>query len=73
MFQLKNKNKIYLLTKNLKTKKISKKLNQMKIDSFFIKKQKKSINYKLNLFLNIKIHSIFHILLLKSTDSKTFI
>ena len=73
MFQLKNKNKIYLLIKNLKTKKINKKLNHVKIDSFFIKKQKKSVNYELNLFSNIKIHSIFHVSLLKSTDSKTLI
>ena len=62
-----------MLTKNLKTKKINKKLNHVKIDSFFIKKQKKLINYKLNLFSNIKIHSIFYISLLKLTNSKTFI
>ena len=64
---------MYLLTKNLKTKKINKKLNYMKIDLFFVKKQKKSINYELNLFSNIKIHSIFYILLLKSADQNTFI
>ena len=34
---LKKKNKVYLLTKNFKTKKSSKKLNYMKIDSFSIK------------------------------------
>ena len=64
---------MYLLTKNLKTKKINKKLNYMKIDSFFVKQQKKSINYELNLFSNIRIHSIFHISLLKSADQNTFI
>ena len=73
MSQLKKRNKVYLLTKNLKTKKISKKLNHVKIESFFIKQQKKSVNYELNLFSNIKIHSIFHVLLLKSADPKTFI
>ena len=73
MPQLKERDKMYLLTKNLKTKKISKKLNHVKIDSFFIKQQKKSVNYELNLFSNIKIHSIFHVSLLKSADSKTFI
>ena len=71
MFQLKKN--IYLLTKNLKTKKISKKLNHVKIDSFFVKQQKKSVNYELNLFLNIKIHSIFHVSLLKSADQNTSI
>ena len=64
---------MYLLTKNLKTKKINKKLNYVKIDLFFVKQQKKSINYELNLFSNIKIHSIFHVSLLKSADQNTFI
>ena len=64
---------MYLLTKNLKTKKVSKKLNHVKVDSFFIKQQKKSINYELNQFSNTKIHSIIHVSLLKSADSKTFI
>ena len=67
------KKNIYLLTKNLKTKKINKKLNHMKIDLFFIKQQKKSVNYELNLFSNIKIHLIFHVSLLKSADQNTFI
>ena len=35
MPQLKKENKVYLLTKNLKTKKVSKKLNHVKINSFF--------------------------------------
>ena len=65
------KKNIYLLTKNLKTKKINKKLNHMKIDLFFIKQQKKSVNYELNLFSNIKIHLIFHVSLLKSADQNT--
>ena len=62
-----------MLTKNLKTKKTNKKFNHIKIKSFFIKKQKKLINYKLNLFQNIRIYSTFHVLLLKSADKKTFI
>ena len=73
MPQLKKGDKIYLLTKNLKTKKISKKLNHVKVDLFFIKQQKKSINYELNQLWNIKIHSIFHVSLLKPADPKTFI
>ena len=71
IFQIKKY--IYLLTKNLKTKKISKKLNYVKIDLFLIKKQKKSINYELNLFLNIKIYLIFHVSLLKSANQNTLI
>ena len=73
MSQLKERNKVYLLTKNLKTKKVSKKLNHVKIDPFFIKQEKKSVDYKLNLFSDIKIHSIFHVSLLKSANPKTFI
>ena len=45
----------------------------MKIDSFFVKQQKKSVSYELNLFSNIKIHSIFHVSLLKSANQNTFI
>ena len=41
-FQLKKKNKIFLFTKNFKTKKLSKKLNHVKIESFFIKNKKRS-------------------------------
>ena len=70
IFQLK---KIYLLTKNLKTKKVNKTLNYVKINPFFIKQQKKSVNYELNLFSNIRIYLILYVLLLKSADSKTFI
>ena len=71
--QLKEKNKVYLLTKNLTTKKLNKKLNYIKIESFFIKAVKKSINYELSLFENIRIHSIFHINMLKSANSNIFI
>ncbi len=69
--QLKKKNKIYLFTKNLKTRKLSKKLNHVKVESFLVKKTKKSINYKLDLFKNVKVFLVFYILLLKSTNSTT--
>jgi hypothetical protein len=71
--QLKKKDKMYLLTKNLKIKKKSKKLNHVKIESFFIKAIKKSINYELDLLKNVKVFLVFHILLLKSVDLSTFI
>jgi len=71
--QLKKKNKMYLLTKNLKIRKKSKKLNHVKIESFFIKAVKKSVNYELDLLKNAKVFLIFHISLLKSVDSNTFI
>ena len=69
--------KVYLNTKSLKYKKKSKKrnrkLNHVKIELFFIKKIKKTINYELNLFKNVKIYSIFYISFLKSIDFNTFI
>jgi len=40
---------------------------------FFVKKAKKSINYKLNLFKNIKIFLVFYILLLKLANLITFL
>ena len=66
--QLKKRNKVYLLTKNLKTKQSSKKLNHQKIESFFIKAVKESVNYELELPSDTQIHLIFHIFLLKSAD-----
>ena len=52
-FQLKKRNKIYLNTKNLRyrknNRKRSKKLNQIKIESFFIKTIKELVNYELKL------------------------
>ena len=75
--QLKKKDKMYLSTKNLKyrkkNKKKSKKFDSIKIESFFIKAVKKSINYELNLSTDVKIFSVFHIFLLKSVDSDTSI
>ncbi len=71
--QLKKRDKVYLFTKNLRTRKSSKKLNYIKVDLFFVKKTKKSINYKLDLFKNIKIFSVFYILLLKPADSIIFL
>ena len=71
---LKKKDKIYLLTKNLKiNKKRSKKLDHVKIESFFIKVVKDRINYELNFLVNAKIFSIFHVFVLKSTHFETSI
>jgi len=64
---------MYLLTKNLKIRKKSKKLDHVKIESFFIKAVKKSVNYELDLFKNVKVFLVFHISLLKSVDLSTLI
>ena len=71
--QLKEKNKVYLLTKNLTIRRLNKKLDHTKIESFFIKAVKRSVSYELSLFKNTRIHSIFHINILKSADLNTFI
>jgi len=64
---------MYLLTKNLKIRKKSKKLNHVKVESFFIKEVKRSINYELDLFKDAKVFLVFHISLLESADPSTFI
>ena len=68
---LKKGNKVYLLTKNLKiNKKKNKKLDHVKIESFFIKEVKGRVNYELNFLVDAKIFLVFHISILKSTHSK---
>ena len=57
---------VYLLRKNLKTRRPSDKLNYKKFGPFPIKRCIKNTNYKLQLPPNIKIHPVFHILLLES-------
>jgi hypothetical protein len=64
---------MYLLTKNLKIRKKSKKLDHVKVKSFFIKAVKESINYELDLPKNVKVFLVFHISLLKSADLSTSI
>jgi len=71
--QLKEEDRVYLLTKNLKTRKSSKKLNHVKVESFLIKKTKGPINYELDLPKNAKVFSIFHVSLLESVDLSTSI
>ena len=72
-FIFKKKDKVYLLRRNIKTKRSSNKLNHTKLKSFRILKAKKSVNFKLNLSTFMRIRSIFHIFLLKSTHSNTLI
>ena len=72
-FIFKKRNKIYLLRRNIKTKKLSNKLNHIKLELFRILKTKKSVNFKLNLLIFIRIFSVFPIFLLKSADSDTLI
>ena len=71
---LKKRNKIYLLTKNLKiNKRRNKKLDHVKVESFLIKVVKNQVNYELNFLIDAKIFFVFHIFVLKSTHSNTSI
>ena len=72
-FTFKKKDKVYLLRRNIKKEKSSNKLNHIKLELFKILKTKRLINFKLNLLTSMRIHSIFHIFLLKSADSDTLI
>lgn len=57
--------KVYLLRKNIKTKRPSDKLDWKKIGPFLIKRKISNINYELSLPDGMKIHPIFHISLLE--------
>jgi len=69
--QLKEEDKVYLLTRNLKTKKKSRKLNHVKVEPFFIKIVKRSVNYELDLPKDAKVFLVFHVSLLESVDLNT--
>jgi len=67
---LREGNKVYLFIRNIATKKSSKKLNYKKIGPFKIKRNIKSISFKLDLPKIIKIYPVFYILLLKLANKK---
>ena len=69
----KERDKVYLLRRNIKTKRLSNKLDHIKLKSFKILETKKLINFRLNLLTLMRIHSVFHIFLLKSADPDTLI
>ena len=69
--QLKEGDRVYLLTKNLRTRKSSRKLNHVKVEPFLIKRIKGPVNYELDLPKDAKVFSVFHISLLKSADFST--
>ena len=62
---LKKGNKVYLLTKNFKSKQLSKKLNYIKIGLFKIINKVIKVLYRLDLLLKIKIHPVYYIAMLE--------
>ena len=69
---LKRGEKVYLLHRNIKTKRPSQKLNHQKIGPFTIEKQMGPVNYQLRLPESMKrLHPVFHILLLEPALQNT--
>lgn len=62
---------MYLLTRNLRTRRPTKKLDKVKVGPFFISKQISPVNFRLELPKDAKIHPVFHISLLEPADAKT--
>ena len=57
--------KVYLLTKNLKFKQPSSKLDHVRIGPFEVEKQTSKVNYQLKLPAKAQIHPNLHVLLLE--------
>ena len=64
---------MYLLTKNLKTRILSKKLDYIKVGPFFIKEVKGLQNFELNLLKDARVYPVFYISLLELADPGTLI
>jgi hypothetical protein len=57
--------KVYLLQANLRIKKLSNKLNSLKVGLFIVLAKTRPVNYKLKLLALIKIHLVFYVKLLE--------
>ena len=62
---LKEGDKVYLLRKNIVTKRPSDKLDHKKLRLFKITKKKRPVNYRLKLPKTIRIYPVFYVSLLK--------
>jgi hypothetical protein len=71
MPQLKRGDKVYLLTKNLRSKRPSKGLDNVKVGPFLILNQKGPVTYTLDLPPDAKVHPRFHVSLLEPADPST--
>ena len=67
---LKEGDKVYLLRRNIKTKRPSEKLDWKKLGPFKIQKKLSEVNYKLSLPQGMRMHPIFHISLLEPAPKK---
>jgi hypothetical protein len=64
---------VYLYTKNLYTKQLSKGLNNVKVRLFLVSKQNKLVIYMLKLLLDTRIYSRFYISLLELANLETLL
>jgi hypothetical protein len=62
---------VYLLRRNIKTIRLSDKLDHKKFGPFKVKRNIKDISYELHLPFTIRIYSIFYISLLESANLDT--
>jgi transposase InsO family protein len=69
--QLKKGDKVYLHTKNLRTKRPSKGLDHVKVGPFLISKRNGPVTYTLELPPDAKIHPRVHVNLLEPADPET--
>jgi hypothetical protein len=60
---------VYLIRRNIKTIRLSNKLDYKKFGPFKVKRNIKNISYKLYLPFIIRIYLVFHVSLLKPADS----
>jgi hypothetical protein len=63
--------KVFLLQQNIKTKQPCNKLDYKKLRSFRIREKIRPLNYKLELPETMRIHLIFHVLLLEKAPQNT--
>ena len=64
---------MYLLTKNLRMRRLIKKLDKVKVRLFFISKQISLVNFQLELLKDVKIYLVFYISLLEPADARTLV
>jgi hypothetical protein len=57
--------KVFLLQRNIKTTRLCNKLNHKKLRPFKIEEKLGLLNFKLRLLKNMRMHPIFHVLLLE--------
>ena len=62
---LKEGDRVWLFTKNFKSKRLSKKLGYLKIKIFKNISKVIEVLYRLNLLLKVKIHLVYYIIMLK--------